>query len=297
MNLQKTKAFTLVELIVVITILAILWTIAFVSLQWYSAISRDSVRISDVSKMKKSLELFHLDAGKYPLPDNYEEVTYSWDILRYQWILWKNVVTNLSRNLTEIPKDPLSNLEYVFSTSWTKNEFELLSLLEWDLAINTISQTNAATVEVTPKIDWQYNGLFVKTPNYIVPVPSIISSEIIPTWWMVLDDTNIKSQIVDGWSNIPSLWNVTQVTEDLDITLSVYDWPAITSNSTPAQKTAVLDAIKTAYSWSTLASTDIYNTLLTSTTEDEIISFVDIVVLNTATPVVEVVITDADCAA
>jgi len=31
------KAFTLVELIVLITILGILWTIAFISLQWYSS--------------------------------------------------------------------------------------------------------------------------------------------------------------------------------------------------------------------------------------------------------------------
>jgi len=36
MNQQKTnkQAFTLVELIVVILILVILWTIAFISLQW-----------------------------------------------------------------------------------------------------------------------------------------------------------------------------------------------------------------------------------------------------------------------
>ncbi len=91
MNLQKTKAFTLVELIVVITILAILWTIAFISISWYSAQSRDSVRISDVSNMKTSLELFHLNAGKYPLPDNNQIVSYSWDILWYQWTFWENV--------------------------------------------------------------------------------------------------------------------------------------------------------------------------------------------------------------
>ena len=54
MNKQK-YAFTLVELIVVITILAILWTIAFISLQWYSKDARDSIRISDVSNMKTSL--------------------------------------------------------------------------------------------------------------------------------------------------------------------------------------------------------------------------------------------------
>jgi prepilin-type N-terminal cleavage/methylation domain-containing protein len=53
-------AFTLVELIVVITIIAILLTISFISLQSYSANSRDAVRISDMAKIKVSLELFHI---------------------------------------------------------------------------------------------------------------------------------------------------------------------------------------------------------------------------------------------
>ena len=45
------RAFTLVELIVVITILAILWTIAFISLQWYSKDARDSTRITDIGNL------------------------------------------------------------------------------------------------------------------------------------------------------------------------------------------------------------------------------------------------------
>ncbi len=45
------KAFTLVELIVVITILAILGTIAFVSLQWYSSDARNTKRTSDLNSL------------------------------------------------------------------------------------------------------------------------------------------------------------------------------------------------------------------------------------------------------
>jgi len=45
------KAFTLVELIVVITILAILWTIAFVQLQSYAQMARNSIRVDDMSKI------------------------------------------------------------------------------------------------------------------------------------------------------------------------------------------------------------------------------------------------------
>lgn len=52
-NVQK--AFTLVELIVVITILAILGTIAFLSLQWYSADARNSKRSSDTSNIQGAI--------------------------------------------------------------------------------------------------------------------------------------------------------------------------------------------------------------------------------------------------
>lgn len=51
------KAFTLVELIVVITILAILGTIAFISLQGYSGEARDSKRLSDVNNLIKKVNI------------------------------------------------------------------------------------------------------------------------------------------------------------------------------------------------------------------------------------------------
>ncbi|MDD2907973.1 MAG: type II secretion system protein [Candidatus Gracilibacteria bacterium] len=51
----KNKAFTLVELIVVITILAILGTIAFINLQGYSSGARDSKRLSDITNILKKI--------------------------------------------------------------------------------------------------------------------------------------------------------------------------------------------------------------------------------------------------
>ncbi len=56
--MRNTKsAFTLVELIVVITILAILGTIAFISLQGYSAEARNSKRVQDLSSISSSLNI------------------------------------------------------------------------------------------------------------------------------------------------------------------------------------------------------------------------------------------------
>ena len=54
---NTNKAFTLVELIVVITILAILGTIAFISLQGYSADARNSKRTSDLGNIQSAMSL------------------------------------------------------------------------------------------------------------------------------------------------------------------------------------------------------------------------------------------------
>jgi len=57
MRNTKSSAFTLVELIVVITILAILGTIAFISLQGYSADARNSKRTSDLGNIQSAMSL------------------------------------------------------------------------------------------------------------------------------------------------------------------------------------------------------------------------------------------------
>ena len=124
------KWFTLVELIVVITILAILWTIAFISLQWYSKSARDSKRISDISNIKKSLELFSINTWKYPLPDNSNEALYNTKLIRTQWTIWDTVTTNLSKNLQSKPIDPLTDNEYTYSLLNTWLEYELWLIRE-----------------------------------------------------------------------------------------------------------------------------------------------------------------------
>jgi len=264
------KAFTLVELIVVITILAILGTIAFISLQWYSKSSRDSVRISDVSNMKTSLELFHLNSGKYPLPDTPQEVTFSGNTLWYQWEFWIDVVSSLSRNISKIPTDPLTDKEYIFSVANNKNEYEILALLESDLVLNTINQTNAATITVTPRVDGTYNGVFIKTPTHIVPVPSIINSEV--NWGnLILNANNIKSQVVSNWRNIPNHGNVNYSTGELSwLVLSVYTW-SLDKNSNDNDKKEAMVIILEAYTGSELKNEIKYAHLLSKTWSEDLV--------------------------
>ncbi len=268
MKKQNKNAFTLVELIVVITILAILWTIAFISLQWYSRDARDSKRVADIDNIKKSLELFKLNSWKYPTPDNAEDVTYSWALLWKQWIISDNVLANLSRNLNEKPIDPLTEKEYIYSTLHNNSQYEILSLYEWNLGPDKI------------KIDGTYNGLFVRNWQYIVPTPSIITSESLP---LVIGTTTISSQVVSWWKNIPDVWHPIekQSTWALNFpNFEVYTWTTITSKSTETELLNVYNTIANTYSGSSLSNNKIISDLLSKTTDEEKVSITETIVLN-----------------
>ena len=63
MRKSTNNAFTLVELIVVITILAVLGTIAFISLQGYSADARNSKRTSDINNIQSAISIKLAEGG------------------------------------------------------------------------------------------------------------------------------------------------------------------------------------------------------------------------------------------
>jgi len=282
----KKSAFTLVELIVVITILAILWTIAFISLQWYSRDARDATRTADLWNIKTSLELFSLKTWKYPSPDNFSTITYSgWtEDVWYQWVVWDIVTTNL-KSLNEKPLDPLTNDPYTYSVTNSYKEYEVLALYEWSVAYNPIiNQTNAATTTLTPKIVWNYNWVFVRTNNYIIPTPSIVIAEPLLTWTpLPLTSSNIKSLVMTNGINIPKNSLTQTNTWNLNINLKVYTWSITSSSSTWAMISAV-QQIQQAYTWTTISTQENIAYILNQTTNDQLIALWNITILKGSKP-------------
>lgn len=90
------KGFTLVELLVVATIIAILAGIGITSYSSLSKQSRDARRKSDLQTVRSALEFYRSDNDYYP-----------------------GALTTLvpSKYLNSVPKDPKTNTEYVYCPS------------------------------------------------------------------------------------------------------------------------------------------------------------------------------------
>ena len=193
------KAFTFVELIIVVTIIAILWTIWMVSYTSYLSDSRDSKRISDFWLIKSALKSYFLKRWSYSTPWNNVEIQYSWSLVAYQWKLDKNVLLS---DLDSLPSDPKNKLNYFYSITKNKQEFQIAWTLEnWD----------------NPKalLDW----------NYKTVSKNILPTLILATWatspievqsWTTAWDINRKLFVYNE--------NIHNLVYDFDTNLPYSDW-------------------------------------------------------------------------
>ena len=300
---KNRNGFTLIELIVAIGILAVLLTIAFFSFSQYSRYSRDSVRITDLKSVKTALELYEIDAGKYPRPDNSKEVTFNFNTVVWdQWTVDENLISRLDR-INKVPLDPRYETKYTYSLVRDGHEYQLWSIAEagWEVWYNPIINNTYAKAasNVDAIVEWNYNEvsvLFKMEWLYVMfALPSIILADLdsnielseIWTWTVVLrwkkclphSYKNFSDPcLVDFTPQLLFIWSNLPVTEE-DIM-------------------AIIEQLQTIYSapifswdsqYDTIAGTDITNTwssvdLFTNVIDDQVPDYV----LNTWEEIVEI---------
>lgn len=166
MNHKKRKGFTLVELIVVITILAVLATIWYISFLWYASLARDSSRIHNISVINRALEYHKLTDPILFQPANMIPITLSWTVVGYQWDMWKTSLGKIG--IADGGTDPLDWEYYSYFLSW--NKAQILTLLEnpKESSLSLINQSTYAAVDYTDRYPY-FKG----------------------TWlWMILEEDN-----------------------------------------------------------------------------------------------------------
>lgn len=230
--MKLTKWFTLVELIVVITILAILGTIWFISLQWYSRDARNSARTTDISTIEKAISLHRTRWNPLPTPDNSSVVSYGWYALWSQWTYGAESMKKVW-SLTTVPVDPASKNEYNFSVSNTWREYQVAWVFEWEFSYTPIWPNQAYAAEKTWKtfIKWNYNkraiSFNVWENIYVLAVPSITSSDHSLTDYydlVILDKLLYHNQNGAPWAySWSSFSNTSSFSFDPD-ELLIYEW-------------------------------------------------------------------------
>ncbi len=174
--MNNKKGFTLVELIIVITILAILWTIGFVSYSKYLVWVRDATRENQLIEIWDWLKTAFMKK-RLPLPDERVEVRVNGELVAYQWYAWKTVLEIIWYNQSWI--DPKTKKHFTYYMTKDRKYFQLLAHLEKDpeLALNiNFTKSYADIVDYSFKfIKTHWAKLWVLTDEFNTPIQEISS--------------------------------------------------------------------------------------------------------------------------
>lgn len=105
----RNRAFTLVEILVVMAVISLLSSITFTSLNTARAKARDAVRINDLQELRKALALYYSDNGHYPsTSDTWLSAAGDGTTFVYSddWITKDEAVKLVPKYMASLPNDP-----------------------------------------------------------------------------------------------------------------------------------------------------------------------------------------------
>lgn len=125
----RPRGFTLVELMIGITIISILWTVGFISYIKHTSKVRDTARSSDIKNIVKVLNLHHTRWSKFPTPTDPVDITYSWAVVWSQGVFGTDTVRQTGKIFGEL-KDPRFWNQYTYSVTQNEKEYQVWALFE-----------------------------------------------------------------------------------------------------------------------------------------------------------------------
>lgn len=100
------KGFTLVEILVAISVIGLLSAIVLVSVNSARAKSRDAKRKAEISQIQKALEMYYNDNGQYPLSGGAASPNSGWS--NSNDASWATLSTALASYI-KLPVDPVNS--------------------------------------------------------------------------------------------------------------------------------------------------------------------------------------------
>ena len=119
LRFQNKKGFTLIEMLIVISIIGILASIVLVGLGAFRSRGRDTRRIADLREAQGALELYYTKFQQYP-----GSGLNSWDTMT-------QAIVNGGVGVNTVSNDPLSPAKnYVYGVSPDQQQYVLMASLE-----------------------------------------------------------------------------------------------------------------------------------------------------------------------
>jgi general secretion pathway protein G len=160
-KMSIVNAFTLIELVIVISIIGLLITIPVIGYGQVTRKSRDTRRKQDIDKVNTALSQYRSEVGHYPIQSNYAALA-------------ADLVPSF---LTQLPVDPRNGPTHYYNYSSTDGEFFILSAtLEntngSNFEIYVASATGGTTITGTPAVPSGYLTPTGFSPFSYSPTPS-----------------------------------------------------------------------------------------------------------------------------
>jgi len=180
----KKKAFTLVELIVVVTILSILSTVWFVAFSGYLEWVRDTNRVSQLKNISDGLTLYQA-SSQLPMPDDKVEIRQWSKVIWYQGYAWENIRSKIEYSAEWI--DPKDGQLFTYTVNKERKSFALMTFLEEENGLEGLvfsDKAHASYENRIPFVEWRKIGVIIDDVNS----PIQENTDILSQWYIDIID-------------------------------------------------------------------------------------------------------------
>ncbi len=140
--MKTKKAFTLIELLIVIAIIGILASVALVSLSSARLKAKTAKSIAQITAIHKALEAYYVNSGSYPISSGWQGYCSAWGAeLGANWIPELTVAGYFNGSLPVDPRQPSPGTcvnrqtQYIYTSDGSR--YKLISVFPESMEVPT----------------------------------------------------------------------------------------------------------------------------------------------------------------